>query len=317
MATAARAGRWNLGQGDFTTRRLLHHSYGGSLHAWVVPLRSSTHVLLFDAQGQFSDGWREDGFFYYGGATSEATGSWEGNRANQTLETAWRSGRRLQLLLAPRALGLWRYAGSFVLDGVAEERTMRGWDGSAARYPVYRLRTIDDLTHRPGGMPPPGDPLIVDIRRVERSDLLCRDAHEDPMEGERPETRLSKAFERYLMSQGYAVHRARIRHSPQCAPMLTDTWVAQLHLLIEAKAGKNPTDDVRYAVGQLGQYTRHLPGVLRKAILLPRDPGEELRAFARHMGADLVWPDGPCWWTTGDWAQDAGIDRFVEPGRPG
>ncbi|MFI0088444.1 hypothetical protein [Streptomyces bobili] len=280
----------------------------------IVPLRSSNHVLLFSAQGQFGDGWREDGFFYYSG-TSVTTGSRD--PSNRIVETSWESGRRLQLLLTPgrRAQGTWRYAGSFVFDGVAEERTMPGRNGSDLRYPLYRLRTVDDLTHRPGRLPPPGDHRTVDIRRVERSDLLCRDALADPMHGERPETRLSKSFERYLMGQGYAVHRARIRHSPQCAPMLTDTWVAQLRLLIEAKAGKNPTDDVRYAVGQLGQYTRHLPGVLRKAILLPRDSGEELRAFARHMGADLIWPDGESWWTTGDWARDAGIDHFVEPGR--
>lgn len=43
-----------------------------------------------------------------------------------------------------------------------------------------------------------------------------------------------------------------------------------------------------------------------------RDLAEELRAFARHMGADLVWPVGTSRQTTGDWARYAGIGQFVE-----
>lgn len=306
-----KAGRWVLSQGDFTTRRMLHESYGGSPIGGIVPLSTSTHVLLFNLDDKSDGGWREDGCFYYGGATSSAAGF------NRVIETAWARGRRLQLLQAPahRTQGVWRYAGSFVLDDVAEERTVLGSHGRTVRYPLYRLRTIDDVTHRPGQMQPPGDPRTVDVRRVERCDLLCRDARTSPLDHERPETRLSKSFERYLMSQGYAVHRIGIRHTPECAPLLTDTWVAQLRLLIEAKAGKNPTNDVRYATGQLGQYTRHLPGVLRRAILLPSDPGGELRAFARHMGADLIWPTSTSWCTTGDWAHHAGIEQFTQSDR--
>ncbi|MEU6666007.1 hypothetical protein [Streptomyces sp. NPDC046727] len=309
--------RWVLTQGDFTTRRMLRASYGGSSQGGIVPLRRSTHVFLFSAGDHFGDGWRDDGFFYYSGAFGFGTGSWEGKQGNKTIETAWAVGRRLQVLQAPRtgAQGLWRFVDSFVLDGIAEERTAPGRHGETVRYPLYRLRTIDHLTHHPGRLLPPGDPRRVDVRRVERADLLCRDVLDTPLGNERPETRLSKSFERYLLSQGYAVHRIGIRHSAQCAPLLTDTWVAQLRLLIEAKAGKNPTDDVRYATGQLGQYTRHLPGVLRKAILLPGNPGEELRDFARYMGADLIWPVGTSWCTTGDWARQAGIEQFLEPDR--
>ncbi|MFJ6841070.1 hypothetical protein ACIQRE_00195 [Streptomyces griseoluteus] len=314
---ATRSGRWVLDQGDFTTRRLLHKSYGGSLMGGIVPLQSSTHTFLFSKDGQFGDGWRQDGTFYYEGATSYASKPWEDHYVNKAIETAWTTGRRLHLLLAPRAPahGLWRYAGSFVFDGIAEERTITSPHGTPARYPLYRLRTIDNLTHHPGQMSAPGDPRTVDVRRVERCDLLRREALKDPLDGERPETRLSKTFERYLITQGYAVHRIRIRHSTECAPLFTDIWVAQLRLLIEAKAGKNLTDDVRYATGQLGQYTRHLPGVMRKAILLPCDPGGELRAFAQFMGADLVWPEGTSWCTTGNWANHVGIEQVGETKR--
>ena len=151
----------------------------------------------------------------------------------------------------------------------------------------------------------------MDVRRVERCDLLCRDAREGSLDGIRPETRLSKAFERYVMSQGYAVHRLGIRHTTSCAPMLTDTWIAHISLLIEAKAGQNTTDDVRMAIGQLAHYTRHTPNVLRKAILLPKNPERELMELARDLGTDTIWPDGDGWRTTGTWGHLIGLTRHA------
>ncbi|MGW0949244.1 hypothetical protein ACWD4O_42830 [Streptomyces sp. NPDC002623] len=269
----------------------------------------SSHVLLFNAGCLPGGGWHQDGFYYYAGATSLGTGAWEKTPVNEAIEAAWTRGWRLRLLEAPRgrARGLWRFVDSFMLDGIAGERTTLSPEGAALRYPVYRLRSIDNVTRHPGRLIPPGDPCRVQVRRVERCDLLRRDAGEDPLDDARPETRLSKAFERFVMSQGYAVHRLAIRHTPGCSPLVTDVWVAQLGLLIEAKAGKNPVDDVRYALGQLGHYTRHLPGVLRKAVLLPRDPGRDLRETALYMGVDLIWPEAARWRTTGEWGRLAGM----------
>ncbi|MFI1035225.1 hypothetical protein [Streptomyces sp. NPDC020951] len=304
--------RWIFTQGDFTSRRLLHQHYGGSLLRGIAPSTKSSHVFLFTADRLPGGGWRQDGFYYYAGTSSPTGGAWENDLYNKAVETSWNSGRRLHLLAAPRrgARGLWRFVDSFKFDGIAEELITAGPQGAVVRYPLYRLRSIESVTHQPGQLLPPGDPRLVDIRRVERCDLLCKEGREHSLDNERPETRLSKAFERYLMSQGYAVHRMGILHTPDCAPLLTDTWVAQLRLLIEAKAGRNPTDDVRYALGQLGQYTRHLPGVLRKAVLLPYHPGRELQETALYMGADLIWPDGPDWHTTGDWGRLIGMTRL-------
>ncbi len=301
-------------KGDFTSRELLHREYGGSRITGIAPSTMSTHVFLFNKDRLPGSGWREDGFYYYAGATNLSTGRWDGG-ANRAIETAWSRGRRLQLLAAPRAerRPLWRFVDSFVLDGLSEELTTCGPDGSIVHYPVYRLRSIENVTHTPGQMLPPGDPRYVDVRRVERCDLLCRDARENLLENQRPETRLSKAFEHYLMSQGYAVHRLGIRHTAGCAPMLTDTWVAQLSLLIEAKAGTKLTDDVRMAMGQLGHYLRHTPGVLRRAVLLPRHPGRELLEYVRYMGGETIWLSGREWYTTADWNRLIGI-RHVPVG---
>lgn len=303
-------------QGDFTSRTLLHEQYGGPRQSGIVPSSTSTHIFLFTAGLWPEDGWRQDGFYYYGGATN-STDRWENLPGNKSIESAWSRGRRLQLLAAPssRVRSLWRFVDSFMLDGIADEIETRMPDGSIVHYPLYRLRSIDTATHTPGQLLPPGNPQYVDVRRVERHALLCRDARQDPLDEERPETRLSKAFERYVMSQGYAVHRLGIRHTSDCAPMLTDTWIAQLNLLIEAKAGKKLTDDVRMAIGQLGQYTRHTPGVHRRAVLLPKHPGRELLEFVQHMGAHTIWSSGGDWFTTADWGNLIGITQAptVEP----
>ncbi|MEV5787902.1 hypothetical protein AB0M86_31960 [Streptomyces sp. NPDC051639] len=198
-----------------------------------------------------------------------------------------------------------------MLEDIAGELTVPHPDSPSARYPLFRLRSIDSVTHRPGQLLPPGDPRYVDVRRVERCDLLCREAREESLAHERPETRLAKAFERYVMSQGYAVHRLGIRHTAGCSPMLTDTWIAHRNLLIEAKAGQNTTDDVRMAIGQLAHYTRHTPGALHKAILLPAQPERELMELARDMGADTIWPDGDGWCTTGMWSRLVGLTRHA------
>ncbi|MBK3634126.1 hypothetical protein JHN52_14435 [Streptomyces sp. MBT97] len=315
MLTSRTPDRWIFTQGDFTSRAALHERYGGSRMSGITPTTKSTHVFLFGMQHAPGSGWRDDGFYYYAGACGRSgSANWESHPANKAIETAWSRGRRLQILEAPavRRDRLWRFVDSFMLEDIAGELTAAHHPGGPpARYPLFRLRSIDSVTHRPGQLLPPGDPRYVDVRRVERCDLLCREARATPLTRERPETRLSKAFERHVMSQGYAVHRLGIRHTAGCSPMLTDTWIAHLDLLIEAKAGPNPTDDVRMAIGQLAHYTRHTPGVLRKAILLPAEPDRELIELVRDMGADTIWPHGDTWCTTGRWSRLIGLTRHT------
>ncbi|GAA2665566.1 hypothetical protein GCM10010400_27230 [Streptomyces aculeolatus] len=307
MATQA-SHRWDYDYGDFTSRRLLHHQFGGSLMTGIAVSPASSHVLLFSRGGASGIGWRNDGFYYYEGAAASGTGS----LYNEAVEKAWSRGWRLRLLEAPRCerRGLYRFVDSFVLDDAVEEGHRNSQEGGLLRYPVFRLRSVDSFTRHPDVMTPPGDPRYVHVRRVERSDLLHRDTRSKSLDHERPETRLSKSFERFLIRQGYAVHRLAIHHTPSRPPMLTDIWIAQLSLLIEAKAGRNPVDDVRYALGQLGHYTRRLPGVLRRAVLLSEDPGQDLRETALYMGADLIWHDGIQWCTTGEWGRIAGLKQW-------
>lgn len=65
------------------------------------------------------------------------------------------------------------------------------------------------------------------------------------------------------------------------------------------------------AVGQLSHYTRHTPGVLRKAILLPEKPDGELLAFAADMGMEVMWAGEDAWCTTAQWAHLLGMKRIA------
>ncbi|MFF7678262.1 hypothetical protein [Actinacidiphila glaucinigra] len=299
------SGRWMLKRGDLTTRRLLHSEYGGAPQPGISPSNRDPQIFLFyQSSGIDGDGWSRDGFFYYTGSRSDA--------GNREIVNAWSSGRRLQVmeLLPMNARSnsrIHRYVDAFILDGIEVSELADG-RGRKVELPRFRLRTIDAATHAPGQIRAPGLSPCVEVKRVERCDLLQRDPQLAIPDDERPETRLSKKFERYLLTQGCPVHRLAIRHTADCAPMWTDVWVGNINLLIEAKAGKNLRDDARMAVGQLADYTRFVPGTLR-AVLLPTRPEGDLLRYLRSQGADAIWPDEGDWLTTAAWHSVIGIAR--------
>ncbi|MFK4088787.1 hypothetical protein ACI2LF_32030 [Kribbella sp. NPDC020789] len=261
-------------------------------------------MILFhadEAPGGLS-GWQKDGYFYYWGASSE--------HVNRPVITAWSTGRPIQIVARlPRRPGVYRFVDSFVLEDQLEQGSTRA-DGRVELFPLFRLRTVHDVTHQPGQIVVPGDATRVGIRRVERLDLLCREAMASPLDSELPETRLSKAFERHLVRQGHPVHRLGIRHTVGCKQLLTDTWVGSLNLLIEAKAGKTEArQNVRMALGQLADYTRFVQGV-RKAVLLPTRPIGDLLDLVTSQGADVIWPEGDRWLSTGHWPRSADIAHW-------
>jgi hypothetical protein len=262
-------------------------------------------VVLFNNWQEPSDsvsGWRDDGYFYYLCASHE---QW-----NRPVLTAWATGRPIQVMQkTSRGRGFYRFVDSFVLEDQVEQRLVLP-DGRVELLSLFRLRTVHDVTHQPCQIGMPGDARQVGLCRVERLDLLRRDAIASPLEAERPETKLTKSFERYLLSQGHPVHRLAIRHTADCEQLFTDTWVGSLNLLIEAKAGtKQPRQNLRMALGQLADYTRFIRGV-RKAVLLPERPIGDLVALAADQDVDVIWPEDDRWFSTGRWLSEAGIDHW-------
>ena len=261
-------------------------------------------MILFHADEPpgSASGWQEDGYFYYWGTSRE--------QMNKPIISAWSTGRPIQIVQRlPRGPGVYRFVDSFVLEDQLERRYTRA-DGRVELFPLFRLRTVHDLTHQPGQILVAGDASQVGVRRVERLDLLCRQAMASSLEKERPETRLSKSFERHLIHQGHPVHRLGIRHTIGCEQLLTDTWVGSLNLLIEAKAGtKRPRQNVRMALGQLADYTRFVRGV-RKAVLLSERPVGDLINLVASQDVDVIWPEGDRWLSTGHWPRSADIEHW-------
>jgi hypothetical protein len=81
--------RWDYDYGDFTSRRLLHRQFGGSLIAGIAASPASSHVLLFSRGGASGSGWQDDGFYYYEGATAPGTDGRGSSSLNEAIEKAW------------------------------------------------------------------------------------------------------------------------------------------------------------------------------------------------------------------------------------
>ncbi|MFB8169352.1 hypothetical protein ACFC60_15540 [Kitasatospora purpeofusca] len=106
---------------------------------------------------------------------------------------------------------------------------------------------------------------------------------------QRREGRLTKAYKAHLVAAGHTVKRFQITVEGVATTLKTDLYDVTDNVLYEAK-GTVRRDDVRMAIGQLFDYRRHIdaPEGLRLAVLLPGDPGKDLRGLLDDLGIALV-----------------------------
>jgi 5-methylcytosine-specific restriction protein A len=92
------------------------------------------------------------------------------------------------------------------------------------------------------------------------------------------ESTLTHAYKAHLVAAGHTVTRFQIMVEGVRGALKTDLYDATDNVLYEAK-GTIRRDDIRMAIGQLRDYRRHVttPPNLRLAVLLPGDPGKDLR----------------------------------------
>ncbi|MFD4907513.1 hypothetical protein [Kitasatospora purpeofusca] len=105
----------------------------------------------------------------------------------------------------------------------------------------------------------------------------------------RREGQLVSEYKAHLVAAGHVVKRYQISVEGVSTTLKTDLYDATENALYEAK-GTVRRDDVRMAIGQLFDYRRHLdvPDGMRLAVLLPGDPGKDLRALLDDVGISLV-----------------------------
>ena len=109
-----------------------------------------------------------------------------------------------------------------------------------------------------------------------------------PVVADRKESKLVLQFVTFVAERQLTVNRNRIVVGIGQGPFLTDAYVNELNLLIEAKGSIN-REPFRMAIGQLLDYRRFMFPRPQCAILLPARPNDDLLALAKTEGFYVIW----------------------------
>jgi hypothetical protein len=273
----------DLTPGDELPRRELHARYGGRIQGGISPSSSTKAVMFFvssDSQASL-DGWDADGLYHYVG---------EGGHGDQRLAQGNKSilyhhgdGRTLEGFKVTNSLatylGEFEYVDHYFTDAPDVDDVLR-------QVVVFKLRP---MTRVPVDLPnltisPMPQPRVGTV-----ADLLLPIAHSTyRLEPRRLEGELVGRYAAHLRRAGHDVGRL---------------WDKTTNELIEAK----PTvtrSAIRLAAGQLLDYGRVVePRGL--ALLVPSRPRDDLVAFLRHVGINVIYPDGNDWIRLGSAGGDA------------
>ena len=108
------------------------------------------------------------------------------------------------------------------------------------------------------------------------------------IEAERSEQRLVLAYRDHLESQGHEVTRHRYSMGGSGSQLVCDLVDETAHVLYEAK-GNVRRGSVRMAIGQLLDYRRFEQSTMSLAVLLPRQPSQDLIDLIHSVPASVVW----------------------------
>ncbi|MYR41587.1 restriction endonuclease [Streptomyces sp. SID5910] len=288
---------WDLEPGDVIERKQLHTKYGGRTQGGIGPSAKTPNVMIFtdpvagEKHGYY-DGWMPDGFFHYSGE-----GQYGDQRmlsGNASILNHEAEGRALRVFQGAR--GSVAYLGRFTAEDWYEADAPETGGGPLRKVIVFKLRPLDTPAQHPGTklgrlLAEQHETVTeIDIERLETEKTFV-DPNRDPYEAERRESKLVLDFSAYLRAKGYRVNRQRILPpGDETRPLLTDLYVPDLDLLIEAK-GSVTRENVRMALGQLIDYNRFVDAKYR-AILVPSNPRPDLKDLVKAAGQVIIWPEG-------------------------
>lgn len=315
-----------MSPGDFTTRaelaKLLGHQ--GSSQGGIVPAVAAKKVLIFsdpnkgEQHGYTFDGQAEDddlgALYLYTGAGQ--SGDQQMTGVNRSLLRHAQMSREVHLFVADGftsgATVRQRYIGEVIVDPQVPYEERYTADASPRRLFVFRLRpapgatlaltpqdrlqpaestTVVSVPTAVPALPVPGATQVATEQHVTGQTIA--NIPGGPVTVVRREGELSTAFEAYLNAAGHTTCRYQIVIEGERGSLMTDLYDATDNVLYEAK-GRSRRTDVRLAIGQLLDYRRHVevPAGLRLGVLLPGDPGPDLRALLDAEGIALVIRDG-------------------------
>ncbi|MFY1683614.1 hypothetical protein ACN265_18945 [Micromonospora sp. WMMD730] len=137
---------------------------------------------------------------------------------------------------------------------------------------------------------PAGSAEAVPIEKIGRS-TYSLPSSESAVAVKR-EADLMARYQEHLEALGHTCARYRIRPPGEPYDLYTDLFDQTAGVLYEAK-GVVTRDAIRMAVGQLLDYSRHIPGLPERAVLLPAQPGDDLLALLRAQNIQCVYELSP------------------------
>ncbi|GAA2780618.1 hypothetical protein [Streptomyces showdoensis] len=289
------ATEWSLNPGDSIERKKLHAQYGGRTQGGIGPSAKTPNVLIFtdpiagEKHGYY-DGWMPDGLFHYSGE-----GQYGDQRmlsGNASILNHRTEGRALRVFQGAR--GSVVYLGQFQVSGWYEADAPETGGGPLRKVIVFRLQPIDTPPQEPGTkvgrlLRSQSDVVArIDVEQHETERSFVEPSRE-PYEAERREAKLVLQFSDYMRSKGHHICRHRILPPGETRPLLTDLYVEDLELLVEAK-GSVTRENLRMAIGQLADYSRFVTPASR-AVLLPSEPRADLASLLATQGCAAIWPE--------------------------
>ncbi|MDL4771332.1 hypothetical protein [Actinomadura xylanilytica] len=308
--------------GEIKTRAEIMPIFGGSPQGGICPSASEPNVVIYTdplvgEQFGYYDGWLEEEDEH--GRVWEYTGHGEGD---QTFEGRSGFGNRaiLHHVDDGRTLRVFKAVGNVPGTGTRRHRYLGRFE--LDKYEPYVLREAPNKQHvmrrvivfrmRPAKeeyellpddvIPPapetsaitvPADVTSSAIVEPETNKKTKSSRSAGPKTiAERREANLADDFIAFMAGQGRELKRFQIKVKGLTGILMTDLYDVQGHVLYELK-GTTKREDVRMAIGQLLDYSRHVqPENPKRVVLLPAVPHEDLRALLESVGIGLAYWDG-------------------------
>ncbi|MDH6549827.1 hypothetical protein [Streptomyces sp. SAI-041] len=293
-------------------------SNGETVLIYSDPTAGAKHGYTFD--GQVEDDEHGPLFLYTGEGVS---GNQQMTHGNKALLDSVTDGRQVLLFVAAGKKGAkggipHRFVGPALVDPVLPyvERHAPGGDKAMRRVFVFRLRpvpgvewsltdadmampaTVSSVVELPASPKAPAPPATqkakqtgVKDKKTEKHSTKSTTATIQGGERQviRREGQLVTAFEKHLTTAGHVFKSFQITVKGEVGALVPDLYDSTDNVLYEAK-GQASRNAVRFAIGQLLDYRRHLdvPGGLRLAVLLPEAPSEDVQELLHAENIALV-----------------------------
>ncbi len=313
--------RWTLEPGQTLGRRPRMEQFGGAMYGGIQPSNSSPNVFVYsDPQAGTTYGYNFDGWnaertvFLYTG--EGRTGDQRIRSGNAALLKHRDTGRTVRVFVADgteegSGAKVQLYLGEFEVSPDRPTLTAEApdQDGVQRTVLVFRLLPIGTVLRRDQDGSAIGDaaaatqaePVDVDTAELpggnaEAVPIEAVRAREYPVAGStaatavKREAELATRYQEHLEKRGASCVRYKLRPPGELRDLFTDLVDETANVLYEAK-GVATREAVRMAIGQLLDYSRHMPSTPDLAVLLPALPTADLLDLLSRHNIRCVYED--------------------------